>query len=111
MDSEPTSLLRDERGSLTVATAMIITFLAMVFAVAVGVASHTIASHTSRNAADIAAVAGAFAHYRGEGGCQKASEIAQFNGARLESCVIDGMDVLVEVRVGRSMARARAGPI
>lgn len=111
MVSQSSRLLHDERGSLTITTAAIIGFLAMVVVLAVGVASHTVVSHKARNAADMAAVAGAFAHYRGEGGCQKASDVAMRNGAQLTQCSITEMDVQVEVTINRSTAHAKAGPI
>lgn len=73
----------------------------------------------AESAADLAAVAGATALARGEGGCPAAAGVAARNGAAVSSCISAGEDVLVVVTVatpallGRSLeveGKARAGP-
>lgn len=48
-------------------------------------------------AADLAAIAGASAHQRGEDGCEAARRVAEHNGALATACHLDGDDVVVTV--------------
>jgi secretion/DNA translocation related TadE-like protein len=78
------------------------------------------ARHEARNAADLAALAGAMQAVRGEGvACARASEFATANGGRLTFCSVEGLDVVVwaevDVEPVPGMVRhakegARAGP-
>lgn len=104
-------LWHEEHGSTTVLTAGIIAILALISAVFFSHSSTTIDVHKTRNAADLAAVAAAFAHHTTGEGCQLAAEIATDNGATLTQCHIDGGDAYVTVKGVKATARARAGPI
>jgi secretion/DNA translocation related TadE-like protein len=73
----------------------------------------------AQSAADLAALAGAQAQARGGDACAAASTVATANGATVDSCTVDGFDVLLQVTVtgphwlGQRhdlSAQARAGP-
>ncbi|MFY1635667.1 Rv3654c family TadE-like protein [Solwaraspora sp. WMMB335] len=80
-----------------------------------------VARHQARVAADLAALAGAAQVFDGPAAsCARATELAQRNNARLTSCVVAGLDVVVTVEVpvlpatgidGVATAHARAGPV
>ena len=70
-------------------------------------------------AADLAALAGAAAHQRGDDACAASGLVADDNGADSTTCHLEGDDVVVEVSLvgpeflGHSwelVGRARAGP-
>lgn len=108
-----------ERGAATV---LVVAFLGLLLLVgaALGVVSAMVRAHRSAQAAaDLAALAGASALAHGEDGCAAATEVAGANDAVLVTCVPDGLEVRVSVRVagphwlGQSAdltAEARAGP-
>ncbi|AGF71359.1 Rv3654c family TadE-like protein [Corynebacterium halotolerans] len=101
----------DERGYATVASAGMAAALIGLCAVVGAAASLVIAEHEARVAADLAAVAGAWALYRGEDACAAAGRTAGLNGASLSECRIDGADVTVTAGIrGREVA-AKAGPV
>ena len=111
---------RSDEGSATVWSLAI--GLALVSAaVAIAMAgAGTLARHKAQAAADLAALAGALRTFEGEqAACQRAAEISARNGARLVSCQLDGLDVVVAVEVaparlagiGVARAAARAGPV
>jgi secretion/DNA translocation related TadE-like protein len=93
------------------------------FLVAAGVAgamvvTARVARHAARNAADLAALAGAGRAIEGAGpACAVAARYAEANGARLTSCEVSGLEVIVRTEVPvRSVsmvatAAARAGPV
>ncbi|GIF15115.1 Rv3654c family TadE-like protein [Actinoplanes teichomyceticus] len=90
--------------------------------VAAGLAAATVGSaraarHTARNAADLAALAAAGRAVEGAGpACAAARRYAAANGARVTSCEVTGLEVVVrtEAPVGSlptvATAAARAGP-
>lgn len=99
--------------------------IGLVFVVAglagAAVGAARVAKHQARTAADLGALAGAARVIEGEEvACGRAAELVRRNGARLTSCVIDGLDVIVavEVRVTpvpgvtrTAREEARAGPV
>lgn len=102
--------LLDDEGSATVTATGIITAVCSL-ALAVAVLGAQVAdAHRVRVAADLAAVAGASALYRGADSCGWAEKTAVFNNAELTSCELDSGDVVVEAKVRRATAAARAGP-
>ncbi|BCJ52841.1 hypothetical protein Asp14428_43160 [Actinoplanes sp. NBRC 14428] len=76
--------------------------------------------HEARTAADLGALAGAMRAIEGErSACARAAELVAANGARLLSCRLEGMEIVVEVATPvtplpgltlRATAAARAGP-
>ena len=83
---------------------------ATLFAVAVGVlclvgagpgvvASMVYAHRVAQSAADLSAIAGAQARARGRDPCGAAAALAKANGAVLDSCVVEGLDVRVSPTV------------
>ena len=111
---------RQELGSATVwVLAVGLVFAVLASAVAV-VGASLVAGHRAQSAADLAALGGALLALDGEqAACARAAEIASLNGARLESCRLDGLDVIVTVTVATGLAgkadavraSARAGPV
>jgi secretion/DNA translocation related TadE-like protein len=94
---------------------MVVLVVGAVFAMA---GAATVARHRARNAADLAALAAAAGVWEGEeAACAKADELSRRNGATLQSCRLDGLDVIVTVEVRlpalayAAQAAARAGPI
>lgn len=82
------------------------------------VAGARVARHAARNAADLAALAGAARVIEGSGpACAVARRYAEANGARMVSCEVSGWEMVVrtEVPVRSSAlvatAAARAGPV
>ena len=62
-------------------------------------------------AADLAAVAGAWALATGEDACTAAGDTAALNGATLETCTESGRDVIVTAAVRGRFTQAKAGPV
>ena len=92
-----------DRGSVL----LLVVFVAVAFTVAAGAGlaalSRDLVDVTrARSAADAAALASV------EGGQAAAVELATVNGAEIVSWAQVGPDVVVEVRVGDAIARARA---
>ncbi|AKK07220.1 helicase/secretion neighborhood TadE-like protein [Corynebacterium mustelae] len=104
------TMIHDEAGSATVTTAGLIAALSAVLLVIASLINTTIASHRAQVAADLAAVAGAWAVYSGEHPCRKADYIAQLNQATIYKCSVFGSDVTVIVVENSATATARAGP-
>lgn len=103
--------LGEQHGYATIAaTGIILAILGLCLVVAAA-AGLVLAEHRARTAADLAAVAGAQAHYQGEAGCGRAGDTAALNHAQLIACRVEGGDVLVTVAVRGHQATARAGPI
>lgn len=103
--------LLDDRGNATIVAVGIITALAaLAFAVA-AVVTARLDHHRAQVAADLAAVAGAVAHYYGENACARAAEVADLNDAAVVDCHPDGADVVVAVRIRMAEAVSRAGPL
>ena len=80
-----------------------------------------VARHQAQNAADLAALAGATDAVFGEVvACARAADFAVANGARLTSCTVDGLEIVVRAEVTvrplpgvlrQAGASARAGPV
>jgi secretion/DNA translocation related TadE-like protein len=114
-----TGAVRGQRGSATLFAVAVVGLLALVGA-ALGVVGAMVHAHrVAQSAADLAALAGARAQARGGDPCAAATEIAQANGASVDSCAVEGYDVLLQVTVvgprwlGQRhdlSAQARAGP-
>ncbi len=111
-----TSAGRPEAGSATVFVAVAGSVLLVLSVVGVQLGAAMVARHRAESAADLGALAGASQILAGaEVACQRATVIAGLGGARLDSCVQEGLDLLVVVSVptgflgGRATARARAG--
>ncbi|MBV7282436.1 Rv3654c family TadE-like protein [Corynebacterium sp. TAE3-ERU30] len=102
---------RDERGYATVLLVAMIAVLCSILAGMATVGSLLIARHQAQLAADMAAVAGAYAHSDGHDGCRMAEEVARHNSAALGSCAVDGADIIVQTVVRGREAVARAGPL
>ena len=110
---------RTERASATLFAVAVVGVLVLVGA-ALGVAGAMVHAHrVAQSAADLAALAGAEALARGADGCAAATEIATANGAVVDACAVDRLDVRVQVTVGGPhwlgqrhdlSAQARAGP-
>jgi secretion/DNA translocation related TadE-like protein len=77
-----------------------------------------VARHRAQGAADLGALAGAARAFEGEtAACAAAERIAGANGASVIACRVEGLDVVLTVRVagpedwGAAKASARAGPV
>ena len=114
------ALLRaSESGSATLFALAVVGLLVFVGA-ALGVVGAMVHAHRgAQSAADLAALAGAQARARGRDPCAAAATVATANGARVDSCTVDGFEVLMQVTVTGPRwlgqhhdlsARARAGP-
>ena len=97
-------------GSATVTATGIITSVVSLALAVVAFGVHVSDTHRARVAADLAAVAGATAMYRGADACAHADRTAQLNGARVVSCEVTAGDVVVAATRRRAEAAARAGP-
>jgi secretion/DNA translocation related TadE-like protein len=101
--------VRGERGAATIYAA--VTGLVLVLA-GLGVAMRAaavVAAAQARAAADLGALAGA--QWVGLGdACPHATDIVTANGAKLVSCHVIGVDLVVTAEVRGRTAMARAGP-
>lgn len=105
-------MLRNDRGNATVTSAGIIAALVGVLFAVLTAFQTVLDDHQSRLGADLAAVAGAWAHAYGEDGCSVARETAQLNDGEVTACSTeDTGDVTVTVTVGNRDTTARAGPL
>lgn len=103
-----------DQGYATVTSAGIVAAVASLCVLVAGVGAQVAHSHRARVAADLAAVAGAEAYYRGLDACGVAAEAAVLNAAEVTACEITDGDVVVSVAlnaVGGNEARSRAGPL
>ncbi|MDA2809291.1 hypothetical protein O4J56_01455 [Nocardiopsis sp. RSe5-2] len=103
-------------GTVWVLVVCALVWTAAVAAVIVGGAR--VDRHHAGAAADLAALAGARRAAEGaDRSCAAAARTARANGAQVESCATEGLEVVVEVSVPvrtwptRAHARARAGPV
>lgn len=103
--------LLDDSGYATVTTAGATVALLGLCAVAGAAAGLVIADHEAGVAADLAAVAGAWAAYRGEDACAAAEHVAGLNGAATSGCRVEGADVTVTAVVRGREVTAKAGPV
>lgn len=95
----------------TLVTAGVAAALLSLAAVVLGAAGQVSAAHEARVAADLAAVAGALAVYRGEDGCAAAERVAQVNGASTSGCAVAGADLTVTAVVRGREVMSTAGPV
>jgi secretion/DNA translocation related TadE-like protein len=110
---------RDERGAASLLVVSCVAVLLLVGS-ALGVVAAMVRAHrAAQSAADLASLAGASAHQRGQAACAAAGSVAAANGASLDACEVSGDDVLVRVTVAGPhwlgqeadlSAEARAGP-
>ncbi|QGU06286.1 hypothetical protein COCCU_01630 [Corynebacterium occultum] len=105
------ALLREQGGYATLVSTAIIVVLISLGLVVIAAAGQVTASHQLRNSAELAAVAGAHAHYRGEDACAVAGETVALNTGEMKNCHTQGGDVIIEVRLRGQGAVARAGPL
>ena len=101
----------NDAGYATVTSAGIITALLGLCAVVGLAAAGLIATQQAALAADLAAVAGAWAHHHGEDACAAAAQVAVLNGASLSACQVTGADITVTTEVRGREVSAKAGPI
>lgn len=113
---------RDQRGAATVLVVAMAGVLLLVGAATGVVAALVVAHRKAQAAADLAVLASATAladPVRARDPCGAAGEVAEANDATLQSCVVEGQDVLVEVTVAgprwlgqdrNLVGTARAGP-
>jgi secretion/DNA translocation related TadE-like protein len=110
--------LNSDRGSASLwllGVALALVLLAGTVTVAGGL---LVARHRAQNAADLGALAGARRAFEGQtAACSAADRFAAATGASVLSCQVDGLDVILTVRVngpkgwGSAEASARAGPV
>ena len=110
---------RDERGAASLLVVSCVAVLLLIGS-ALGVVAAMVRAHrAAQSAADLASLAAAAAHQRGEPACAVTTRVAAANGASLDACSVVGDDVLVTVTVsgphwlGQTAdlsAQARAGP-
>ncbi|MDU0478600.1 flp pilus-assembly TadE/G-like family protein [Staphylococcus chromogenes] len=101
----------DEDGHMTIVAAATSAAAIALFGVAAFAAGQVIAIHRAQVAADMSAVAGAFAVFEEQQPCSVARDVAARNGAELEDCAVEGGDVRVSTSVRNRFATAKAGPI
>nr|WP_281180959.1 Rv3654c family TadE-like protein [Actinomyces vulturis] len=115
------TFFQDDKGAGAVMVTSVIAVLLIIAIAVMSVSGLAIAATRARNAADLAAIAGAtnaIGLYGDIHPCLSAQQVAKRNGANLSSCQIDGNDVIVSVEVPVSAllihdaarAVARAGP-
>lgn len=112
---------RGDRGAASVWVLAVGLVLVAAGLAGAAVGAARVARHQAWAAADLAALAGAARAIEGPAGaCPRAASFAVANGARLLSCTVDGLDVLVTVQVQvaplpgltrSALGRARAGPV
>ncbi|MBB2945080.1 secretion/DNA translocation related TadE-like protein [Actinoplanes lutulentus] len=84
---------------------------------AAAVGSAQLARREARNAADLGALAGAQQAVLGaDQACREAARIVTLNQARMTSCVLEGLEIVIHTevttgRLGTAKAAARAGPV
>lgn len=112
---------QDDRGAATI----LVLALGLVFVAAgiggAAVCSAQVGRHTARNAADLGALAGATrAVYGTTEACARAARFVTANGARMTSCTVDGLEIVVRAEVmveplpgleRHAEATSRAGPV
>lgn len=100
-----------EEGYATIAAAGIIVAIVSLLLIVAAVGSRVAARHEAQVAADLAAVAGAWALATGEEACAAARDTAALNDATLETCTESGRDVIVTATVRGRSTQAKAGPV
>ena len=100
-----------EAGYATVATAGILAAISGLLLVVAAASSQVVAQPRAQVAADLSAVAGAWALAYGEDACSAAQHTAGMNDGHLQACTPEGDDVVVSAVVRGRDATARAGRI
>lgn len=100
-----------EEGYATIVAAGIIVAIVSLLLIVAAVGSRVAARHEAQVAADLAAVAGAWALATGEDACTAARDTAELNDATLETCTESGRDVIVTAAVRGRSTQAKAGPV
>ena len=100
-----------EAGYATVATAGILAAISGLLLVVAAASNQVVAQHRAQVAADLSAVAGAWALAYGEDACSAAQHTAGMNDGHLQACTPEGDDVVVSAVVRGRDATARAGRI
>ena len=117
---QPFSEGSDDRGVATVFMCMGAALVLAVTALAIHLGAAVLARQRAETAADLAALAGAALVLQGPDlVCAGVVRVAGANSAMVDSCVVQGTDVLVAVAAsvqagpisGTVVARARAGPV
>ncbi|MFP7365073.1 hypothetical protein SFC07_04720 [Corynebacterium callunae] len=104
----------NDAGYATVAGAGFAAALGGLLILVAGQAGGLLAREQAQVAADLAAVAGAYAYARGEPAataCSRAQEIAELNKAHLKRCSVEGVDLIVATTIKDKEAWAKAGPL
>ena len=97
--------MRDESGSATVYVMSAVALLAAVSLPVVIVANGFAVHRRAVLAADLAALGGAQASLDNQSvACSTAAQVAEGNGARLQSCALSGRALNVEVTVATALA-------
>ena len=112
--SKLAAALGNDRGSTTVTAAFMVAAIVALTIVGATSAVGLVHRHQAAVAADMTALAAAFAAERGESPCPEAQEIAGANDAKLRDCQagVDGTEDVQVVVVKRGKeATARAGPL
>lgn len=101
-----------DRGSASIYGAIAGLVVVLIGLAVTAEASRLVHSAQARTAADFGALAGAMRAVAGEdAACARAERLAEENGAAVVSCLVDGLDVTLTVRVRGMEATALAGPI
>jgi secretion/DNA translocation related TadE-like protein len=111
----------DDRGAASILVLAIGLVLVAAGIAGVAVGAARVGRHQARTAADLGALAGAARAVEGaEVACGRAERFVLANGARLVSCRVDGLEIVVGVEVTvtplpgltrYASAAARAGPV
>lgn len=94
---------RDEKGAGSVLVGVVMTLVVLGGVVGMWIAGWLGNAERAANAADLAALAGAQAYGTGTDACAAAREAAAANGARLETCTVEGSSYSWVVRVRASV--------
>ena len=109
-------LMQSDEGSGTMACVMLIALAAALIATAASVGGALLCRSRARSAADATALSAASAYWSGGASdpCAVGRRAAAENDAQLESCAVEGDDIVVPLCLpfmSRVSQRSRAGPI
>lgn len=104
-------MIDDDEGSASVYAAGLILVMALISSILLMMLRNTIDAHLATNAANLAAVAGAYGFYTDVDACHQAEKIIQLHQASMVQCTIVDEDVVVTVQLRGATAQARAGPL
>ncbi len=93
-----------DRGAATVFAAFGLLALLAVAAACIQLGGALVARHRAQSAADLGALAGASALYRGGDACGAVREYVRRNGAEPAGCAVSGATVLVHTSVALPLA-------